>query len=841
MEQEAHQWVVHPHEGEEEEGMMEDGALIRKKFVSHSKGSPVTEEVTSFSSSSSSSSSSNDSDHDDEIRSVVTAPNGSSVQKDEEASEIVNGGENSNHVNGDKSDYEAVGLAQVAEFAGEPTNVEAISGFTMSQNMNSVYSDKQQDAEANGLNGVLNGDSSGSVHPTNLGEREFDVQADLSVVQNSQCSENSNFHEETIAEEAPNLMKEEIDQPLEEFDVEAVLEKQETHDLFCPNCRSCITKRVILRKRKRNSKILDSKAKRDKPENIHNLDNKAEHDKLEIIGSSGLLDSPGHPSANQGDNANVRSEPDIVSQERPADDNQPPEQPEVFRCLSCFSFFIPSGKCFEGILGARKKEGAQNTASVPASNLQFPSNSQGSSSNWFKSLFKKGEKASDAPLEYSGTGSAQQHTTPGIGLSKDQPADTSVVTDVKPTPDIDHAHGGMDPLISSTNGWSSIQPSTKSVGDLVNGGQRVVQDTTDISAVKQSLDRNLIGEVEKKSASEDIIKEGSQVLKDTLKDVDKTPEIIQNGYSSLVQGVQSPIQSFGSAILANDVASSKQNSTIDAIFPSKLDFTLIGNVQKHIDKEIYPPTGKENKGVDVIVDLGEGAFVSQHTESPLIAAIIEQPIEEVGEPQGWEILKSIVYGGLVESITSLGIVSSAVSSGATPLNIIALGFANIIGGLFILGHNLVDLKNDHSGEDETQRVVQDRYKEFLGRRENFLLHAVVAVLSFLIFGAVPLVVYGLLINKNYYTELKLGVVAATSVVCIILLAIGKVYTRRPPKTYIKTALYYVALALSTSGVTYVAGNLIKDLLEKLNQPESGFVITMPISDTRMGSTWMMSQ
>jgi len=151
------------------------------------------------------------------------------------------------------------------------------------------------------------------------------------------------------------------------------------------------------------------------------------------------------------------------------------------------------------------------------------------------------------------------------------------------------------------------------------------------------------------------------------------------------------------------------------------------------------------------------------------------------------------------------------------------------------------LKNDHSGEDETQRVVQDRYKEFLGRRENFLLHAVVAVLSFLIFGAVPLVVYGLLINKNYYTELKLGVVAATSVVCIILLAIGKVYTRRPPKTYIKTALYYVALALSTSGVTYVAGNLIKDLLEKLNQPESGFVITMPISDTRMGSTWMMSQ
>jgi len=44
----------------------------------------------------------------------------------------------------------------------------------------------------------------------------------------------------------------------------------------------------------------------------------------------------------------------------------------------------------------------------------------------------------------------------------------------------------------------------------------------------------------------------------------------------------------------------------------------------------------------------------------------EQPRAEVGEHQEWEILKSIVYGGLVESITSLGVVSSAASSGAAP-------------------------------------------------------------------------------------------------------------------------------------------------------------------------------
>ena len=49
---------------------------------------------------------------------------------------------------------------------------------------------------------------------------------------------------------------------------------------------------------------------------------------------------------------------------------------------------------FRSFGGAGKKEGAQNSPSVPASNLQSPSNSQDSSANWFKSLINKGKKAS---------------------------------------------------------------------------------------------------------------------------------------------------------------------------------------------------------------------------------------------------------------------------------------------------------------------------------------------------------------------------------------------------------------------------------------------------------------
>ncbi|RDY09826.1 Membrane protein of ER body-like protein, partial [Mucuna pruriens] len=1005
MEQEVHQWMVHPYEEEEEEEMMEDGALIRRESVSHSKGSLITDEVTSSSSSSSSSPSSNGSEHSNGVCSVVTAPDGSPVQKEEEVAEMGDGGENNNHVNGDEVDCAAVGLAQVAEFAGAETNGEAISGVAVSQNKNGVcvYFDKQQgmwkchhctwtkrfdspwtvpnwniksypdlmmnvktmiqhgpcfvcetkDDEANGLNGVPNGDAFGSVHPTNLGERAIDVKADQSVIQNnSLCSEitnhymktmddklpsvpelshihNSsdiqatavmNFHEETSTkEEAPNLIKE-IDQQLEEFDVEAVLAKQETHDLFCPNCHSCITKRVILKKRKRNIHKLDNKAKRDKLENIQNLENKAEHDKLEIIGGSELVNSSAQPVADQGGHANGTN--DIVSSEPPADNNQPNEEPEVFRCLSCFSFFIPSGKCldlFRKSGGARKNESAQDPSSTPASNLQNPSNRQGSSTNWLTYLFplNKGKKASDASPEDSRTCPTERHhstsitsdepTSDKIGHPKGSLGDTSVIKNVKPMLVIDDGHGGMNSLISATNDWSPIQSFKKSDGDLINGGvPRVGQDFVDFSVKEQLLPGNMvINEGEKNNASADIMQTdivevmssesisdekvskfesvplaaatttetivkagettketilkpyerepaflasttvGSLVLPESMKVVDKTPEI-QSSYSPLGQGAQSPIQSSGNAILANDVASNKQYSGIEAIFPSKPDFTLI-------DKEIKSSSRKENAGGDVIVVVEREAFKSTTsqtadnipvegvtiTASRTQVQIVEQPRDEVSEPQGWEVLKSVVYGGLVESITSLGVVSSAVSSGATPLNIIALGFANIVGGLFILGHNLIDLKNDHPRGDQTQMNTQDRYQEFLGRRANFLLHVVVAVLSFLIFGAVPLVIYGVLINKNYYTEVKLAAVAASSAVCIILLAIGKVYSSRPPRSYIKTVLYYVTLALAASGVSYIGGNLFKDLLEKHNHSsEPGFAITMPIADTSMESAWM---
>ncbi|GLT29706.1 hypothetical protein SLA2020_045520 [Shorea laevis] len=210
------------------------------------------------------------------------------------------------------------------------------------------------------------------------------------------------------------------------------------------------------------------------------------------------------------------------------------------------------------------------------------------------------------------------------------------------------------------------------------------------------------------------------------------------------------------------------------------------------------------------------------------------------EPRGLEILKSIVYGGLIESITSLGVVSSAAGGGASTLNILALGLANLISGLIILFHSLSDLKNDRSGAGGViSETREDRYQELLGRRENFCLHTTVSILSYLIFGLVPPVVYGFSFRQSNDTDLKLAAVAAASFVCIILLAIGKAYVGKPQRSYFRTVLFYVIAGFSASGVSFLVGELVRKLLEKLGWFGSSSDLTMPLLEAKtFEGAWM---
>ncbi|KDP26358.1 hypothetical protein JCGZ_17516 [Jatropha curcas] len=199
-----------------------------------------------------------------------------------------------------------------------------------------------------------------------------------------------------------------------------------------------------------------------------------------------------------------------------------------------------------------------------------------------------------------------------------------------------------------------------------------------------------------------------------------------------------------------------------------------------------------------------------------------------------EILKSIVYGGLIESITSLSVVTSAISADAATLNIVALALANLVGGLVMIAHHLRELRNEQSGgtSDQTNEGV-DRYVESLGRRQNFIVHATVAVLSFIIFGLVPPVVYGFSFLKSDNKDYKLAAVAAASLLCITMLAIAKSYVRKPPKNYIKTVMYYAAAGFLASGVSYIAGEIIRKLIEKFGWFNSRVAITS-IADASSG-------
>lgn len=128
-----------------------------------------------------------------------------------------------------------------------------------------------------------------------------------------------------IESAAINLVSE-SDHEVTELDVEGVLKKQNTHDLYCPNCNSCITRRVILRKRKRKLRTSGEDVKRNKLE--------------KIIGSeltSTSADATSDPARSTVDvslDGNVSHASNDYDQER---------HPDVFRCLSCFSIFIPTG------------------------------------------------------------------------------------------------------------------------------------------------------------------------------------------------------------------------------------------------------------------------------------------------------------------------------------------------------------------------------------------------------------------------------------------------------------------------------------------------------------------
>ena len=99
-------------------------------------------------------------------------------------------------------------------------------------------------------------------------------------------------------------------------------------------------------------------------------------------------------------------------------------------------------------------------------------------------------------------------------------------------------------------------------------------------------------------------------------------------------------------------------------------------------------------------------------------------------------------------------------------------------------------------------------------------------------------VYGFSFYESDNRELKLAAIAAASLLCITLLAIVKTYIQKPTEwyNYITNILYCLVIGLGVFGISFLAGYLVKKLIEKLGWFESSVAATLSLPKMSLGKT-----
>lgn len=507
------------------------------------------------------------------------------------------------------------------------------------------------------------------------------------------------------------------DVKVEEYDLEKILDEQETHDLYCPNCKSCITRRVILKKRKRTVRQETRKELPKRPQ---------------------LVEPP----------ANAPSR--TIDQ----------DSPEVFRCLSCFTFFIPTGCGFNIFRIFERRDVDQQVQP------QHSSASVENCGSWLLSCFR----TIDSPKPLNNADSLEEPL-----VSDSQRTDNITSVEENTPLHSDNTIGKAEQSNKPSPTGSQTTAATYEVKESFSqfhASSKVVTGSTQTEA-------GHVVTVQRNGARQEQIPL-SQPSGDTAND-------------SMHLGHKQDI--------LEDIMAPSDNSTFFS--PSFVKPVLT------IPIKVLP--GEDNQTVEkptpVIRQPAEPEAPPHRVLAvPEAEALVPAPSAERDE---WDILKAVVYGGLVESITSLSVVSAAAASGAKTLDIFILGIANLIGGLPVLYHNIADLRNTGDVAESSEQV--GHYWLELGRRSKYQLHMVIAILSYILFGLLPPVIYGLSFRTSDNRENKVLVVAAASLLCIALLAIGKAHVKRH-RTYLTTLLYYLSIGFSSSGLSYVAGVLLTKVL-----------------------------
>ncbi|XP_048127919.1 membrane protein of ER body-like protein [Rhodamnia argentea] len=550
------------------------------------------------------------------------------------------------------------------------------------------------------------------------------------------------------------------------FDVEKVLEKQNTHDLYCPNCHSCITRRVILRRKKRK---------------VRNVRYRVKYDKVEKTTASELH---AHPVTVVEEDRSVDAITSVDEVPTPAaiDNISRPElnghhndsEPEAYRCLSCFSIFIPRGDAFKlfRLFGERKEvEKVQDPSEVPVAKNNAVT------------------EASRMHLEHGDS--------------------TAVIKK-------------LEAFVSSTEGTSVTIEESSDMG-LLN---------YEVSLTKEA-EKETVSPL--KDVTNDLKKEASiNTEQDPGETLAAIGQSLENAYTK-PQTVQVIPPLIPVASVVRQTSIERDQKSVKETSKELPAVSALSAITEVLPSPAQPSLAESQKVADSAIKLRQPQVeVASQTGTQTLAE--EPQVAQVHQPREWDILKSIIYGGLTELITSLGVVSSAAGAGASTLNTLGLGLANLFGGLLVIAHNLRELKNEQPSQG-TEQV--DRYQEVLGKRQHFPLHATVAIVSFIIFGCVAPITYAFSFRESDNRDYKLAAVAGASLSCIFLLAIGKAHVRKPPKTYFKTVLYYVIMGFMASGVSFLVGELIDKLLTKLGwfDSTSSMSGTGPLETGTLQSGW----
>ncbi|CAH9074532.1 unnamed protein product [Cuscuta europaea] len=608
------------------------------------------------------------------------------------------------------------------------------NGETRSHKLPFVYPDHDGGAEIEGAQ--ISSNSSAEIG--NVGEIQSLVSATLRGTVDAGDSVGPAEDEDEVIE-------------LEFFDSRAVDKLHTTHDAYCPNCRSPISK-VVLRIKRERRRV-------DPPPNPEK--------KLDLLGCLTCF-RVFLPS---------RSEEADESNGNPVEKQEP-------------SSALPDGKCFDlhWIFGQRSR-----TSNPQASVTSQP---QPSHSDQGK------KKPGDAHTQGSSAASTSSHSHDS---NRTQNAPTPSRKEIEtPSPEMNgdaakqkFKHDGQD--------YAKAAGSSAERNFVVGEGH---------SGKKKPGNVHIQGSSAANTSSPPHDSSGTQDAPTPSQKEIETPSPEMNG-DAAKQKLKHDLQYYAKA----EGSSAERNFVVGEGHSGA--WMVDSKKQEPEIRDEKNGSFTNIKGRDVQIQIDES------TNEARTSTCMQDPIQVTGKSgsQSIEVVKSIVYGGLAESITSLSLVSSAAASGATTLNVLTIGVANLIGGLVIMAHNFLDLHSNRPAEE---------YQEVLGQRKDFPLHLIVAVLSYLTFGLTPPAIYGFAFHERDDRDMKLLVVAVASFVCIIFLAIGRAYTRRANtfKDYLLTVLQYIVVAAMASGVAYAVGHLFGRLMDELGwfdsaptTPSSGLLLS----------------